>query len=773
MSFSHSKHNARKPANESRRTSGPRRLVAGFQNDLLIIFSFLVLVLVFFFRFLDGNVIFAFKDLSRYFYPLRFLMAEQVRAGHLPLWNPYIFCGFPLMASLQVGFFYPLSIIYYLLPFNLAFNYYMISHYFLAACFMYALLRHYQLSRSAAYFGGIVFAFSGYLLSVSNMNTSLSSVIWLPLILIFYDKLINKTGSYSREFIILCFLFALMFLGGEPTIFYVTIWFLIFYALIFSVKRMQSLGMLFLMVLISLGIIAVQLIPFIELIKLSDRVVRTQYELVSFSSFPPREILNFIFPYFFGNPSKFGNYTVALLGETYQGWLISPYFGILPLVFIFFSFRDKKRSIFLAVAAVAALFLAFGRYTPLYRFLYQFVPGISMIRYPVKYLFLATFCASMLSAIGFEELLKIIGQTKERLKTIISVLISTALILALFFLAGYFYAQKIYDFLAQKYAHAIPAYFFELLARIIQFNLQSLFNIIAYLLTLALIIWLSYRSRISKSVFIGAILLVTIADLFSAGSSITVGAAAKVFAKTPENYSILQKDKGLYRFFYTPEVEKQNQFIYGDTYLDALWNVKDNFAANWHIPYHFYDFYGYESIRPWALNEFWREHFSAEKFRNNLKYLDKFNVKYVISQEPLAFPWLKLLRHKHKYAVDIYLYENGRALPRAYLLNQGRVSIESYRPGEIKIKVMARSPDALFLSEAYYPGWKAYVDGKEQTIARAEELFCKIPVAAGRHEVKFIYDPLSFKVGAGISIFSLLLSAFCLLKWGGQRELNP
>ena len=740
--------------------------------DAAIILSFLLLVLLFFFRFLDGREIFAFKDLSRYFYPLRFLMAEQVKAGYLPLWNPYIFCGFPMMASLQVGFFYPLTIIYYLLPFNLAFNYYMILHYFLAACFMYALLRHYQLSRSAAYFGGIVFAFSGYLLSVSNMNTSLSSVIWLPLILIFYNKLINKTEPFSKEFIILCFLFALMFLGGEPTIFYVTIWFLIFYTLVFSVKRMQNLGMLILMALISLGIIAVQLVPFIELIKLSDRVVRTQYELVSFSSFPPREVLNFIFPFFFGNPSKFGNYTVALLGETYQGWLISPYFGILPLVFIFFSFRDKKRSIFLAIAAVVALFLAFGRYTPLYRFLYQFIPGISMIRYPVKYLFLVTFCASMLSAIGFDNLLSKISGNKERLKKIVFFLGPLVISLLILFIAGYFYAQKIYDFLAQKYAHNIPTYFFELLARIIQFDLQSLFNIIAYLLILALIVWLSYRSRISKNVFTGAVLLVTIADLFSVGSSITVGAAARVFAKTPENYSILQKDKGLYRFFYTPEVEKQNQFIYGDTYLDALWNVKDNFAANWHIPYHFYDFYGYESIHPWALNEFSRKHFSSQNIKHNLKYLDKFNVKYVISQEPLAFPWLKLLRHKHKYAVDIYLYENERVLPRAYLLNQGRVSIESYRPGEIKIKVMARSPDALFLSEAYYPGWKAYVDGKEQTIARAEELFCQIPIAAGRHEVEFVYDPLSFKVGAGISIFSLLLSAFCFLKWGGRPDLN-
>ncbi|MGB9613511.1 MAG: hypothetical protein ACPL4K_04990, partial [Candidatus Margulisiibacteriota bacterium] len=91
----------------------------------------------------------------------------MVKSGQLPLWNPYIFCGYPLMATLQVGFFYPLSIIYYLLPFNIAFNYYTIIHYFLGSLFMYWLMRHYQLSRSSSFLSAVLFAFSGYMLSMA------------------------------------------------------------------------------------------------------------------------------------------------------------------------------------------------------------------------------------------------------------------------------------------------------------------------------------------------------------------------------------------------------------------------------------------------------------------------------------------------------------------------------------------------------------------------------------------------------------------------------
>ncbi|MDD5593958.1 MAG: hypothetical protein PHG97_04400, partial [Candidatus Margulisbacteria bacterium] len=115
----------------------------GLRKDLLAVVLFLLTTLLFFARFLTGEQIMAFKDLSRYFYPLRYLMVAQVMSGHLPLWNPYIYCGFPLLATLQICFFYPLTVVYYLLPFNLGFNYYIILHYFLAACFMYALLRYF------------------------------------------------------------------------------------------------------------------------------------------------------------------------------------------------------------------------------------------------------------------------------------------------------------------------------------------------------------------------------------------------------------------------------------------------------------------------------------------------------------------------------------------------------------------------------------------------------------------------------------------------------
>jgi hypothetical protein len=655
------------------------------------------------------------------------------------------------------------------MPFNLAFNYYIMLHYFLAACFMYLLLRHFQLKRTSAFLGGVIFAFSGYLLSVSNMNTSLSSVIWLPLVILFFDRLLKKMNFLNIA--VLGILLAMQFLGGEPTVIYVTLFFLIAYGASFSGSWqlfVKNLGGLILSGTIALGLTAVQLLPFLELASLSDRVVRTAYGLITFRSFPPREIITFLFPYFYGNPAQFGGYTATLLGKTIQDWLISPYLGILPLIFIFLSFnKDKKQALFFAVAAIISVILSFGKYTPLYRMVY-FIPGFSIIRYPVKYLFMSTFCLVVLASFGFDWLQAVFEENKEKLLKVLRVIFPTGIILTLIFIFVYFFRLQIFLFVARSYPPGLPKYFFDLLARIIEFNLISFLFIILYLFGFSLILLMAYKRNIKRSVFILLISLLVIADLFSNGSNIAVSVSSDVFSRVPESLEILLRGEGLYRFFYTPELENQNRTTYGESYDSALLESKDNLAANWHIPYRLFDFLGYESIKPAWLFHYYAPNFNQEKIRQNFKYLSRFNVKYVASSEKLNIPYLKLLRHKEKYGLDLFLYENPRVYPRAYILDPERkpdlvgsnASIIKYMPDQIEILAELRKGGYLFISEAYYPGWRVFVDGKESQISRGMEYFREVELSAGKHKIKFVYDPLSFKLGSYLSlatIFGLLL----------------
>ncbi|MBN3032865.1 MAG: YfhO family protein [Candidatus Saganbacteria bacterium] len=737
------------------------------RRDLGVLALFLLVTLGFFARFLTGDEILAFKDLSRYFYPLRYLMAAQVKAGHLPLWDPYIFCGFPLLATLQIGFFYPLTLIYYLMPFNLAFNYYIILHYFLAACFMYALLRHFRLGRRAGFFGGLVFAFSGYLLSVSNMNTSLSSVIWLPLAVLFFDKLINSSFVIRHSsFIWLVLVLALMFLGGEPTIFYVTLWFLACYALVFAGAKLKSLAALGGAALLALALIAVQLFPFAELSRFSDRLILTGFDIVSFRSFPPRELLTFIFPYFFGNAAQLGGYTEGLLGKTYQDWLISPYLGVLPLLMALWAGR-RRLNVFLWSAAALALLLAFGYYTPVYKLAYRLVPGVSLIRFPVKYLFLTTFCLSWLAALGFERLLERYDGV-EGYRPELRRLAPTILILSALTLTAYLFSDRIIGFFSRQYAN-IPAVFFETLAAIIKFNLRSFFNLTAYLAVFTLLLMAATFGRLRRSLLAYLLVFMAAADLLANGTSIMVGAPAAVFSLAPPNYKFLARDRTLYRFFYTPGLAEANRAIAGKSYGQAVFNAKDNFAANWHIPYQLFDFFGYESIEPFRLAVYYRTAFTPARLKAGLAALPRYNVKYFLASEPLAAPGLKLLRHKYQFGQNVYMYESANVRPRAYLLDgRGRVTLTDYRPGFISMRVAAPRPAGLFLSEAHYPGWRAEIDGRAVEIREAERLFQQVSLPAGEHEVKFIYEPLSLKLGAGVSL--LTICGLLIVVWEVSRK---
>ena len=72
----------------------------------------------------------------------------------------------------------------------------------------------------------------------------------------------------------------------------------------------------------------------------------------------------------------------------------------------------------------------------------------------------------------------------------------------------------------------------------------------------------------------------------------------------------------------------------------------------------------------------------------------------------------------------------------------------------------------LVLSEVYYPGWKAYVDGRAEPVLRASYAFRAVYLEPGYHEVHLVFEPLSWKVGLGISVVVWIgLAVWALFTW--------
>ena len=87
---------------------------------------------------------------------------------------------------------------------------------------------------------------------------------------------------------------------------------------------------------------------------------------------------------------------------------------------------------------------------------------------------------------------------------------------------------------------------------------------------------------------------------------------------------------------------------------------------------------------------------------------------------------------------------------------QGSADLIQENFGQMKIHVSSQQGGWLYLSDTYYPGWKASVDGQETQLYKANYAFRAVKVAKGEHVVVFKYDPISRKIGAGISLLTLL-----------------
>lgn len=91
------------------------------------------------------------------------------------------------------------------------------------------------------------------------------------------------------------------------------------------------------------------------------------------------------------------------------------------------------------------------------------------------------------------------------------------------------------------------------------------------------------------------------------------------------------------------------------------------------------------------------------------------------------------------------------------------VRIITYENNRVVLEVTTPEAALLFMSESFYPGWKAFVDGKQEEILRANFVFRAIPMGPGSHRVEVVYEPLSFKIGLSVSLFTIFV---LLIVWG-------
>ncbi|MCF8131437.1 MAG: hypothetical protein K9N10_23265, partial [Deltaproteobacteria bacterium] len=276
--------------------------------------------------------------------------------------------------------FYPLGFLYYLLPTDVAYLYSTMLHCALGAAFMYMFMRSLASSRAGAFLSGFIFVFNGYFLAhiYAGHLSFVQNYIWIPLIFLFGVRFMATRQLKHAVFGGL--ILSVQILGGFPQIAFYTIIAILLLCLYFTCLNYRTLGLAcgrrilfgtFLLIVIGFLVSAIQLLPTYEFTQLSTRAGGVGYQFATMDSLPPRNLLTFLFPLFFGSPVD-GTFWIS--HTTWEFWEYCGYTGIVGFAAVLVAVRKllaDRMGLFFILLILVAIFLAFGKYNPVYPLIYR------------------------------------------------------------------------------------------------------------------------------------------------------------------------------------------------------------------------------------------------------------------------------------------------------------------------------------------------------------------------------------------------------------------
>lgn len=783
-------------------------------GDVGCLLLLLVLTLVFFRKILfspDAVIMGSpvLKDLTHQFYPWRRFGFGLLARGTVPLWNPYLYFGYPFVANWQSAVFYPPNILFLILPVHTAINWSFSGHIFLAGAFTYLYMRYCPLTRPGALIASLGFMFSAALILriFAGHLSVVCSVPWIPL-----QLLAVEAGLRERRplyFALGGMALGMQLLAGHPQYAFYGIIAVALYCLcrLTSLARGPEGGAravaaclgVALLLAVGCALAAVQLVPGLEFLGHSARGQIFEYGEAAGLSLPPEQLITLAVPDAFGDFNE-----VACWGRIYL-WEGAVYIGILPLAFALLAVlcaRGRPVGALLAVG-LAAFLIALGGYTPLLRFLYARVPGFNLLRGNAKMTMLVAFSLSCLAGIGADAA----GAFTRRSRwcafvvlCVIAVALAAAVSLYLREMpagGGSPLWNRIMNFRRLE-AGGYPGFLDSPLFSYRAYLLvrKGAFRLILGLGAAAVVMAAATLKRPAQWIAaLGAACV--LADLWSYGARFVPATPVSTCGWPPGITRFFARDGGLYR-------------ILRDIRVDVP-------GVNQGMNEGLFSYEGYEPDVPALYRDFSdslavnSENAAALLYLPDARRMASLaNVKYLIVPAAVDAPipgWLSRYDDGR-----IRIYENSRVMPRAFVVHNAVVEDEPRRALDLMrahsfdpraMVVLAEPPDVplsgsgtpteaeivyygsrevivrcrmgeagiLFLGDMFYPGWMVTVDGVPGRIIRADHAFRAVPLQKGTHEVTFMYRPASFRIGAAVSL-GACASVLCVLCGAAGRRFR-
>ena len=736
-------------------------------------------------------------DVLRIGYPYFGMIHDGWKNGTMPLWNPYNFAGLPLAAETQSAAFYPLQ---FLSPFVSQINLWTIftmSGYFF--CFLFTFWYfYYQLkSTVGSIFGSFTFTFNTFFIAWNQeVVTAIHSAMWLPMILLSIDHLLESFSLLWWLLLILASWLSIL-AGYIQMTFYIFIISLL-YAIWQIAKYSQALGakIKFLCLIISgfafaIGLSLFQLIPLYEMYSRSSRsIVDMKLTLIQ-SLMPVFSVIQFVIPEFFGSSGTWNFYGLRE-GATFYERTFS--ISLIAMIFAVFGLLVKtrgKNKFFFLLIGIGSFLLTLD--LPVSRSIFYTTIPLLSSSVSSRMLFILPFCLSYLATLGICQWY---GDTNKAIRT------SLIFTLVTF---SYVFFRIVNWVLYARYHRIIPEHFVE--SNWTTIATRNSVLPISILLLSVVLFGIAYVNKRLKPVIVIVFLLINIGQIYYFFQKVTAFSPKQFVYPTHPIFDFLKKDAQLYRFIGVDDASIENNLatqmgVYTAEGYDSL--ADRRFA---------------QLLKASETNGTWTDQLSRsdvgiyrgkknELFGNTmyrLRLLELTSTKYIFYKPtkddleiPLKLNKLSLPVFKYEneiHGIQIYSFENAipRALfvPYAITINgeqkifdtlfdqkfdprqqiiiehtsnfttspdpSSAVHITEYKPNTITLEVATKTPQWLLLTDSYYPGWHAFVDGKKTEIYQANFALRAIPVTPGKHSVIFTYNPSSLMIGLRLSFLTLLI----------------
>jgi hypothetical protein len=672
-------------------------------------------------------------DFRSYYLPNAQYAGERLSAGGWPLWNPHQGLGGPMLATAQVGAFYPPNWLHAVLPSDRAFMVLAFLHLVFAACAAGLFVTAFGGAVAGALVGGFVYASSPNVIASIYSPPLLYAAAWAPLLLYGVDRIAN--GVTARRVVGLAVVVGMMLLVGWPYAFAMTA----FAAALYGGAVLLARGVrerrfpwregLALAVAVGAGcmLAAPQLLPTVELLGRSCRalgsVVEGQAVFVNRPHDPAliwRALLRFGY-----NDGAPGFVALAFAGLA----LVLPGAG-------------RVRVAVLLVIGALALIVSFPLDAPLYGWLRK-LPVLGDFRFPFRYRSLTNLTVAVAAGVGVAHVLRLFT-ARSRLR-------SAAVAVAL----------------------------------------------IAFASTVT---WpLLHSTRPFPR---------------------SVGPAASIADELQA--SGVQLDEGGYQRIYWAELARKRG---RDRSFDVVYDMEPMTLARTAEFVTFFETGRPSTLRTpphklggesrdgdWVAAPFYG-HLGIPKEGDRARMLDLMSARWIVTPAPPD--WLDdRYRRISKPDAELAVFENPHALARAYrvpgalpaptrlggalrgmlgksfdpsqhvllesppkrLLRsaamklrdpRASVSIEHYGEESVVLRTNGARPGVVVLTDAWYPGWLATLDGEPVPLLRANVAFRGVAVPAGEHVVEMHYRPASQRHGLWLAFIAAVgLAGTCLVLGG-------